>query len=211
MNRLVYVSAGRGPLECEIAVDGLVRALEREARPPEVRARVVETTPGQEGLRNALVSLEGPGADDFARSWQGTVLWRMKSPLRPEHGRKNWFVSVIAIEPPEPGAEGFRESDLRWETFRSSGAGGQHVNVTDSAVRLRHVPSGIVVECQSERSQHRNKAMAMAKLAFELDERKRAKAEQARKDRWSQTVETSDRGGEAAVRVYEGRKFVRVR
>lgn len=208
---LLHLSSARGPGECEIAVGGLLHVLMKEAKALRLEASLVEETPSHAGLRSALVSVDGEGAEAFVASWVGTVMWVNPSPLRPGYRRKNWFVSVARIEAPELGADGFRTSDLKWDTFRASGAGGQHVNTTDSAVRLRHLPSGIVVECQSERSQHRNRSVALSRLAFALSERKRLQGLQVEKDRWTRNVEISDRGGDAAVRVYSGHRFERIR
>ena len=206
----LHLTSARGPGECRLAVAGLVDVLLREAGAAGLRAGVVASEPGPEGLLSAVVSLDGDGDSAFAASWCGTVLWTCPSPLRPGWKRKNWFVGVSRVEVPVPGEPGFGERDLRWETFRSSGAGGQHVNTTDSAVRLRHLPSGIVVECREERSQHRNRAGALAKLALALRERSHAEAGRAGREVWARNVEVADRGGDA-VRAYRGPRFDRVR
>lgn len=208
---MLHMSSGRGPGECELAVEGLLHVLLKEAKAERLQAALVESSRGSVGVRSALVSIDGDRADAFADSWAGTVLWTCASPIRTGYPRKNWFVSVSRIERPELGSEGFRPADLRWDTFRSSGAGGQHVNTTDSAVRLRHLPSGIVVECQSERSQHRNRAVALDRLAYALAERRRHKASEVERERWSRNVDVGDRGGDAAVRAYSGYRFERVR
>lgn len=210
MIRLQF-TAGRGPVECRLALAGLLRALLGEARGAGVEAEVVETEEAEHGPLSAVVALRGEGAEEMARSWIGTVLWSCPSPVRRGWPRRNWFVGVAALAPPAPRREGFSERDLRWETFRSSGAGGQHVNKTDSAVRLRHLPSGVVVECRSERSQHRNRALALARLSDALAERAEAARRAADRDRWARHDSAVERGGEAAVRVYEGPDFRRRR
>jgi len=210
MSVWLHLTAGRGPVECRLAVEGLVRALCAEAAGVGVEASVIDQAEAEQGLLSAVVSLEGDGAEALASTWRGTVQWTCPSPVRPGWKRKNWFVAVDLLEPARVGAGGIAERDLRWETFRASGAGGQHVNKTESAVRLRHLPTGIVVDCQSERSQHRNRAMALARLGAALRLREEEARRQAGEERWSQTVEITDRGGNA-VRVYKGPGFTRAR
>lgn len=206
----LHLSAGTGPAECSLAVRGLAAALAAEAAVTGIGVSVENAVPEGGGLRSVLVRLDGPGAGALAASWCGSVLWTCPSPLRPRHRRKNWFVTVARVTPPEPGAPGFRESDLRWETFRAGGAGGQHVNVTDSAVRLRHLPSGLVVECRAERSQHRNRAGALLRLGLALAGLERDRERAAAAGRRSLNLAVEGRG-DAAVRAYRGPAFERVR
>jgi peptide chain release factor len=203
----LLLSAGRGPGECQLAVRGLVRVLLEEALAKGVEADLLEVEDGPHGPVSALVSLRGDGAEALSRDWEGTIRWTCPSPLRPGWGRKNWFVGVFRLAPPPP-ALALHDSDLRFETCRASGPGGQHVNKTDSAVRVIHRPTGLTAFAQEERSQHRNKALALARLADLLTrqgDQAAAKAERERRDRHDQL----ERGGER--RVYAGVEFRRVR
>lgn len=208
---LLHFTSAQGPAECRLAVRGLLDAALAEARTAGFAAEVVDAVPAPDGLLSATLSVEGDGAAAFADSWRGTVLWTCPSPLRPGWPRKNWFVSVGTVERPVEGEPGFSVRDLRWETFRSSGAGGQHVNTTDSAVRLRHLPSGTVVECRSERSQHRNRAMALDRLGVALAEAGKERSREAGHALRGRNVSIEGRGGGSAVRAYRGPRFERVR
>lgn len=196
-------SAGRGPGECQLAVTGLVAALMEEAAKSGIKAALVESEPGPYGPLSALVGLDGEGAGTLARSWEGSVLWICPSPLRPGWGRKNWFVGVSLLALPPPSSA-VREGDLRVETMRSSGAGGQHVNKTESAVRITHLPTGAVAVAREERSQHRNRALAMARLHAVLADQVQQASRQADRDRWNRH-DSLERGN--PVRTYLGPDF----
>jgi peptide chain release factor len=159
-------TSGRGPAECRIALRHALDVLQAEALTAEVDCDIAEgPSPDCHGPGSALVLLSGEAAGQLARRWTGSVLWVSKSPVRPFHKRKNWFIGVIDVGPPPVAPAAIREADVRIETFRAGGPGGQHQNKTDSAVRATHVPTGLATVSRQERSQHRNKAVALARLA----------------------------------------------
>ena len=180
----LQVSAGQGPAECAWAVPRVVEQIQAEAGAAGVALRTVEVTPGPEAgtAHSVLLALAGgDAAARFAAAWRGTVQWIARSPFRPQHKRRNWFVGVEVLEP--PAAQELDSRAVRFETMRASGPGGQHVNRTESAVRATHVPTGLQATASEERSQHRNKALAVARLAQrlrEVEERGRGEAERSR-------------------------------
>jgi peptide chain release factor len=200
----LVVTSGRGPEECHIAVARVVEILLAEARRIGVAAELIDAEKSRHGLVSALVALKGETVDAFARSWAGTVRWTCASPLRPDWSRKNWFLGISLLSPPAPSGA-FKAADIRFEACRASGPGGQHVNKTSSAVRATHLPTGLSVFAQEERSQHRNKALAVARIAAALAERDRRGGAAAKRDRWSRH-DALERGN--AVRVFEGPDFV---
>jgi peptide chain release factor len=175
----LLVTAGRGPAECRIAVVNTLAAMAREA---ESVGLVLDVAPGPDpdghGPASAVAVVSGEGAEVFARQWSGSIQWTAESPLRPRHKRKNWFIGVMALPPaPHPppqaaegreGATGLDPREVRFEAFRAGGPGGQHQNKTESAVRAVHVRSGLAVVARDGRSQHRNKAVALERLALLL-------------------------------------------
>ncbi|MDO8991246.1 MAG: peptide chain release factor H [Sideroxyarcus sp.] len=202
MMLLLQISAAQGPAECQLAVAKALRRLLVEATDYAVELQVVEEEPGAHAgtFRSVLLALEGARADELARSWEGTVQWSCPSPYRPNHGRQNWFIGVARFAAPTAILEG----EIRFETMRSSGPGGQHVNTTDSAVRATHVSTGISVKVQTERSQHANKRLAVLLIARRLAQRsEEAKLEQ-RADRRMAHHQVA-RGD--PVRVFRGDNF----
>ena len=158
---LLCITAGRGPAECREAVADAAALLMQEAQARELSC-AAEANPEAE-KPSVLVSVEGVDADVFARNWLGTVQVVARSARRPGHRRKNWFIAVhrMAEPPPLPDLD---PRDLVFETMRAGGPGGQHQNRTESAVRVTYEPSGASAIARDERSQHRNKALAIARL-----------------------------------------------
>jgi peptide chain release factor len=207
---LLQLSANIGPEECCLAVRKALAYLHNEAAAMAVRVDVVEQVAGERAgnLRSVLLALDGEHADALAQRWQGSVQWVCASPYRPGHRRKNWFIGVERFAPDgaavaEVGA--LLDKDLRFETLRSSGPGGQHVNTTDSAVRATHMPTGLSVKVQTERSQHANKRLARALLAHKLAARAQDAVGQSRAERRIQHHQV-ERGN--AGRVFKGEAFL---
>ena len=137
---LLQITSGRGPVECAWVVARLVDTVLADARSAGLKAEVIEKEDGsgKGTLLSALIHLVGEGCDAFVAGYEGTVQWIGKSAFRHGHKRKNWFVGVQRISIPK--TESFHDKDVRIETMRASGPGGQHVNTTDSAVRAIHLP-----------------------------------------------------------------------
>lgn len=204
----LQVSAGRCPAECEWVVGHLVPVLTRDLAARGLSVEELDRAPGEHAgdARSILLRVSGPEAPSLSADWLGTIQWIGQSPYRPRHKRKNWFVSVAAFQ--EPAAEVWNEADLRIETLRASGPGGQHVNRTESAVRVTHRPTGLSAAAQEERSQHLNRRLALARLAQRFDERANRQAQAAETARWRQHTELI-RGNPA--RVYRGTEWTRER
>ncbi|MBK6596079.1 MAG: peptide chain release factor H [Burkholderiales bacterium] len=207
---LLQLTANTGPEECCLAVRKALQVLLRECADAGVTAEPLEQIPGDKpcNLRSVLLALEGAAAHTVAQRWRGSVQWTCPSPYRPGHKRKNWFIGAEVFEPDAPSAsEALRDGDLRFETLRASGPGGQHVNKTDSAVRATHVPTGLSVKVQTERSQHANKRLARALLAHKLASAATEDTNAARNARWLQHYGV-ERGN--AGRVFRGEGFVEI-
>ena len=169
MIRLLLTS-GRGPGECRIALAKTLRVLAREAQTAGLDLDVAPgPDPDGHGPGSAIAVLEGRGAEAFAATWAGSILWVARSPLRPHHKRKNWFIGVFKLEPRAIEPAELDPADVRFEAFSAGGPGGQHQNKTASAVRAVHKPTGLAVVVRDGRSQHSNKAIALKRLGALLD------------------------------------------
>lgn len=165
----LLVSSGDGPRECRRAVSLVLQRMRKEAAVLNLGVEV--TLAGENDDRDpasAIVRLTGLASRQLARRWTGTIQWTSSSPFRPHHKRKNWFVGVFELAEEQEGMEELHPADLKYETFRAGGPGGQHQNTTDSAVRLTHLPTGFSVISRDERSQHRNRQRALARLQDRL-------------------------------------------
>jgi peptide chain release factor len=180
----LQITAGKGPAECAWAVVKVLEKIQAETTAARLEFRAIEIVPGPQPatIDSALVAISGDNSALFSNSWQGTVQWIARSPFRPKHKRKNWFVGVEMLEPVEETR--FNPREVSWETMRASGPGGQHVNRTESAVRVTHLPTGIQATASEERSQHRNRKLALARLAAKLESLGAKRHGEAREARW---------------------------
>jgi len=196
---IIQISSGQGPDECELAVSKLFDAFCREF--PAIR--LIEQSPGRRP--GCFKSIRFHGNEAISRL-EGSVLWRCQSPFRPKHGRKNWFVDVSVCA--DADAITFDEARVRYETFRSSGKGGQHVNKTESAIRAIYEPTGDSIVMMDERSQYRNKQIAVARLKQLITEKNQASQNSAKMQNWLEHYRIV-RGNPS--RVYEGLDFKEIK
>jgi len=176
------INAGAGGTESCDWAEMLLRMYLRFCESRGWQTTITDQLPGDEaGIKSATVQVDGPAAYGYLRAEVGIHRLVRISPFDAAKRRHTSFASVFVYPQVEDDIEiEVRDEDLRVDTFRASGAGGQHVNKTDSAVRLTHLPTGIVVTCQNERSQHRNRALAMKILKsrlYELEMEKRREQE----------------------------------
>jgi peptide chain release factor 2 len=178
------IHAGAGGTESQDWAEMLLRMYARWAEAHGYKLEWIEESPGEEaGLKSVTVKVVGQNAYGWLKNESGVHRLVRISPFDSQARRHTSFASVWVYPVIDDAIEiEIVDKDLRVDTYRASGAGGQHVNRTDSAVRLTHLPSGIVVACQNDRSQHRNRAQAMAMLKarlYELELQKRREAAEA--------------------------------
>lgn len=203
----IQLSSGQGPAACEWVVNRCVQYLERHAQKADVVTRRVSEEAGSQPhtLKSCVLHVEDD-SDSFWQQWEGTLQWIGQSPFRPNHRRKNWFIQLRSFA--EPKAQDFDPQDLRIEAFRSAGAGGQNVNKVESAVRVTHLPTGLQTVSQQERSQHRNKQLALAQLQHLLKDQQEQARQALNTEQW-RSHHQLERGN--AIAVFKGTDFQRVR
>ena len=201
MPTILQISAGQGPAECRAFVPLLAEIIRKDAAEKDIVCLPLTEYSVRGGeIASVRLSLEGD-IEDFRESWEGTVKWIWQSTIRPHWPRKNWFVKVSFFDFKTDAPGTIKPSELKIETCRASGPGGQHVNKTDSAVRIVHLPTGIEATACEERSQARNRELAMLRLLEKMhliaEQRHASEKAEMRLDHYH-----LERGG--AVRTFKG-------
>ncbi len=182
-NAFLDIQAGSGGTEAQDWAEMLLRMYLRWGERRGFKTELIEVSPGEvAGIKSATVSYEGEHAFGWLRTETGVHRLVRKSPFDSGNRRHTSFAAVFVSPEIDDSIEvEINPADLRIDVYRASGAGGQHVNRTESAVRITHNPTGIVVQCQNDRSQHKNKATAMKQLKaklYELEIQKRSASQQ---------------------------------
>lgn len=194
---IVQISSGQGPKECELAVGKLLHSLYEEY--PDIKVMSYSPAVIDDMCYKSIMFKTNSDLSEL----EGTIQWICQSPFRPHHKRKNWFVDISII----PEVENIcKDQDIKFESFRCSGKGGQHVNKTETGVRLTHIPTGTVVESTEERSQYQNRKNALERLNIILNQAQAVAEARQTNSAWREHNKII-RGN--PVRVYEGIKFKR--
>jgi len=208
MDKIIQITAGRGPAECTWVAAQVVKKVLEEAHEQQLEASVLQRESGAENgtVASAVVLLKGKTVSEFVASWCGTIQWIGQSSFRKMHKRKNWFIGVFEVESLQ--IKTISEKDIQYQAMRSSGAGGQHVNKVSSAIRATHVPTGLSVVAMDSRSQHQNKKLATERLLdkfkiFELEQIKQQVCNQ-----WENQLNVQ-RGN--PIRTFKGSDFKKER
>lgn len=201
-NAWLEIRAGTGGDEAAIFAGDLFRMYSRFAERQRWQVEVASASPGEHGGYKEVIALVSGSHVYSALKFESGAHRVQRVPATESQGRIHTSACTVAVMPEAPELEGIEinPADLRIDTYRASGAGGQHINKTDSAVRVTHIPSGVVVECQDERSQHKNKARALSLLKAKLVAAQEAEAHAASSEMRRNLVGSGDRS--ERIRTY---------
>ena len=199
---LLQISSGKGPTECELAVGKFLQVFLAEIE----NVQIVEQVKGHyvDCYKSVILEVDEEVSD--LSSFVGTIKWVAKSPFRPKHKRKNWFIDVSVFD--NQAEVNYSGGFVRFETFRSGGKGGQNVNKVETGVRAIHIPTGFSVVSTDARTQYLNKKLALNRLSEIISKQNIEVKLIAKQVMWIQH-ELLERGN--PIRVYEGLEFKRIK
>lgn len=204
MEKLIQITSGRGPLECQWVTAKLLKVFLEEARDNKIDYEIIHRENGDENLtlKSVTILLRAKGLNEFLKSWLGSICWTGKSTFRKLHKRSNWFIGVFELE----GLEkiNFNEKDIQFQTTRSQGSGGQNVNKVNTAVRATHLPTGQSVFVQDTRSQLENKKLSVTRLKEKVMEQNIIQLQKRMEETWNNHLQVQ-RGN--PVRTFSGTDF----
>lgn len=204
MEKIIQITSGRGPLECQWVVAKVLKAFLDEAKQNTIDYEIIHRENGDENLtlKSATLLLKGKNVSEFLTSWLGSICWTGKSTFRKLHKRSNWFIGIFEIEDVEKIH--FYEKDIQFQTTRSQGSGGQNVNKVNTAVRATHIPTGESVFAQDSRSQLDNKKLAVVRLHEKVMGLYMQQLEKRMQETWNNHLQVQ-RGN--PVRTFSGTDF----
>ena len=215
MIEILQITSGRGPNECGLMIPKLIEEIKKESNfIVEVvdisHSKIIKNINGKPETvyKSAVISIEGHNISPYISTLEGTIQWVCPSIFRKYHKRNNWFVGINKINLYDQLSINNDDimKDIRMDTFRSGGPGGQHVNTTDSAVRMLHIPTGISVVSNGHRSQFQNRKIAFHQLYIKLIENDKKNKQKQIKTNWmfhNQLILGNP------IRIYKGHSFKR--
>lgn len=204
MEKLIQITSGRGPLECQWVVAKVLKVFLEEAKNNNIDYEIIHRENGDENLtlKSVTLLLQSKNLNEFLDNWLGSICWIGKSTFRKLHKRSNWFIGVFELE----GLEkiNFNEKEIQFQTTRSQGSGGQNVNKVNTAVRATHIPTGQSVFVQDSRSQLENKKLSIERLKAKVLEQNIIQLQKRMQETWNNNLNVQ-RGN--PIRTFSGIDF----
>lgn len=202
--KIIQFTAAKGPTECAWVVAKVLKTFLKELMRTTCTYQILHKENGIENgtVQSVSIEIKGENLAVFLQDWLGTIQWVGTSTIRKFHKRKNWFIGCYELE--EYQQEEISDTEIKFQAIRSSGAGGQHVNKVSSAIRAKHIPSGIQVLVMDSRSQHQNKKIAIARLKDKIKTHNTSELKKAVKIAWKNHLDL-ERGN--PVRIFAGADF----
>ncbi len=204
MEKLIQITSGRGPLECQWVVAKVLKTFLEEAKNNNIDYEIIHRENGDENLtlKSVTIFLKAKILNEFLKNWLGSICWTGKSTFRKLHKRSNWFIGVFELEGLDKIQ--FNEKDIQFQTTRSQGSGGQNVNKVNTAVRATHIPTGQSVFVQDSRSQLENKKLSITRLKEKILEQNIIQLQKRMQETWNNHLNVQ-RGN--PVRTFSGTDF----